>query len=127
MDDLAQWMAVIRTDGLAVGLVVFGMAVIVWVIQWTMTNVVRPATTKALLVADAHIEYLNENSEVARTGAQTLIRVADGVEHISKVNLNTYEKVADTREKVDDIHDLLIVRRQGVSQQQVSAADSPAT
>lgn len=119
MTQVTEWVAVVRTDGLAVGLVVFGMAVTVWVIHWLMVNVLKPGTAKAMLMADAHIEYLNENSNIARAGAQTLTRVCDGLEYISKVN-------TDTHEKVGDIHDLLIIRRQGVSQQQVSANDKPA-
>ena len=112
MADIATWVGIVRTDGLAVGLVIFGMGVVVWVVRWVLINVVTPVTARTLLVADAHIDFLNQNTEATRAITSSVTQVAQ-VQNVHG-------------EKLDDIHDLLIVRRRGVTQQQVSAADKPA-
>lgn len=110
MDNPATWVAIIRTDGLALGLVIFGMVVTVWVVRWLLTHVVEPGTTKALLVADAHIDFLNQNTEATRAITNSVGQISAGV--------------SMSGEKIDDIHNLLIVNRQGLTQAIVSQKES---
>lgn len=100
MDDVTQWISIVRTDGLAIVLVLFGMAVTVWVVRWLLLHVVEPGTTKALKVADAHIDFLNQNTEATRAITNSVGQISAGI--------------SVSGDKIDDIHDLLIVKRQAI-------------
>lgn len=103
--EMQAWFSFVRTDGLAVGLVVFGALVFVYVLRWLGSNVATPLTTTAVQMGTAHVEFLNENTKATQAIASSVGQVL------------TTQGVHG--EKIDDIHNLLIVRRAGVSQQEI--------
>lgn len=109
--EIQTWVSIIRTDGLAVGFFIFVMVALVCVIRWLGRNVITPVTAKSLEAVDAHITFLNENTKATQANAIGVGQV-----------LSTQTVHG---EKIDDIHNLLIVRRAGVSQQQVSQNTKP--
>lgn len=111
MQDVVEWVKFIRTDGLAVGLVVFACIVFILVLRWLGSNVAKPLTNTAVQMGTAHVEFLNENTKATQA-------ISSGVSQVISTQLAHGEKIGD-------IHELLVVRRAGVTQQQVSQNDPP--
>ncbi len=120
MTVLPQWMDFIRTDGLAVGLVVSAVAIFIAMLRWLGTNVAKPLTAVAVNMGEAHIEFLNENTKATRDLAVGAQAINTGVNQVLSTQVVHGEKISD-------IHDLFVVRRFGVSQSQVKSGDERPT
>ena len=123
MTSALQWANLIRTDGLAVTIVLFLMVVFVIVLRWIGTNVARPVTASSVAALNEHVNYLKE-SVIATKAIIAGVDLVKTDVRLVRAKLETQNEILDSsRDKICDLHDLLIVRRQGVTQQQVSAVD----
>ena len=125
MTSALQWANLIRTDGLAVTIVLFLMVVFVIVLRWIGTNVARPVTASSVAALNEHVNYLKESVLATKAIIAGVDLVKTDVSQVrAKIDIQS-EILDSSRDKICDLHDLLIVRRQGVTQQQVSAVDEP--
>lgn len=103
---LADLATFINSVGVPVAMLCFGCFVIWHAGKWFGGKLLVPVVETVQEVGSAHIKYLQANTLATETAAAG----------VSEVLANQHK----TYPKIDDIHDRLIVRPYGMSQQHVS-------
>ena len=77
---------------------------------WFANHVATPLTDKALEIGSAHIHFLNENTRATQVSAVTIGQVLSNQENYGP--------------KIHELHEKLVTKVTGTSQQQDSVSDS---
>jgi len=102
---LADLATFINSVGVPVAMLCFGCFIVWRAGKWIGHRIFEPLVGTAQDVGSAHVEYLRENTRATAASAV-------GVSQVLANQERAYPKI-------DDIHEHLIVRPHGVSQQQV--------